>query len=75
MTFHLQIERKFKLAVLVSLPVGRRAAVAMRTDLCRVIRGPERESSIAWHSDIGTWLVDDTRDQHCFAVARNFKSP
>ena len=75
MTICLQIERMFKLAVLVSQPVGRRTAVAMRTDLCRVIRGPERVSFIAWRSDIGPWLADDTLDQHCFAVARNFKSP
>lgn len=75
MTFHLQIERMFKLAVLVSLPVGRNTAVAMRSGFYLAIRGPKRESSIAWHCDIGPWLVDNTRDQHCFAVARNFKSP
>ena len=75
MTFCLQIERMFKLAVLVSLPVGRSTAVTMRSGLYRAIRGPERECFIAWHSDIGTWLGGGTLDQNCFAVARNFKSP
>ena len=75
MTFRLQIDRMFKLEVLVSLPVRRSTAVAMRTGFYRSILGPEQVPVIAQRSGIRTWLADGTHDQHGFAVARNFKSP